>query len=688
MNVKVGVEKECLIFDQSMNPVDLDLDHLPQELVVDFANHQLEVVLAPHSDVLQVEQSIEDLLSIDYFSDKLIWPLSLPLAVNNNVKYDKLDKEYRAGLAAKYGIDKMLYSGIHFNYSNDLLKTTEQYFQLIQSVYEYLPIIIQFTSFSPYAHGYMDGLEQIGKNYGLKNSISLRCSNQYGFSNEKDVHLDFSSYQNYLDSRAKILSDGSLIDEREIYSKIRLKKASSDYIELRFLDINPFVKSGISEETLILVVSLLNYLSLNPALDFNYPRSIDQTEAVSLNGRDRSMNLTIDGQTGSLQELTLSFLDKLITSSSVNTHRDALTKLRVAYQNNHLDLDLMCQMIESQDISVQQFGLDNLHYLQKFEPILAPHDLELSTKLIIQEAQKQGYNVTIESEHDNIIKVSNQNTSHYLVMATKTNLDRYANVLLMDNKYMTKKILSELNISVPTGLLLKRGEKLPELPYQKVVVKPLDTNFGLGITICESSDTNLLNQAIKHAFEYSDPIIIEQYISGDEYRLLVIDGVVEGVITRKNANIIGDGQSTIEQLIAKKNASPLRSRGYRTPLEEIIIDDDLIEVITRQGYKLSDVIPAAVKVVLRNTSNVSQGGDSYEVFEKIPEYYKQIAVKAASGFDAAICGVDMIIDFATSQYAIIEVNYNPAIHMHMFPYRGRGRNVAAKVLEALFKKKD
>lgn len=686
MKVKVGVEKECLIFDQAYNPVDLDIDNLGEEMIVDFANHQLEIVTDTLDSALMQSTRINDLLSKEYFSDKLIWPLSTPLDNNQNVLHNKMDEVYRNSLAEKYGIDKMLYSGIHFNYSNDYLQTKEEYFKLIQSTISYLPIMMQFTSYSPYAHTNLGGLDKIGKNYGFKDSISLRASDRYGYSNDGDVKLDFQTYESFLNSKREAVEIHGLIDEREIYSKLRLKQAGNkNYIELRFLDLNPFIPAGVSDETLVFIESCLNSLSTNPVTNFDYSVSEEQTEMTALHGRNRELQFVIDGKEDSLYNHTLNMFDRLITEASINTYKDHLVNLRLKYINQMLDIDVMCRQIEDDNLTLQQFGENNVHLKTKFEMPYPKLNMELSTKLIMKSSEKRGFDVSIESESQNIIKVSDGVKSEYIVQGTKTNLDGFASVLIMNDKHITKKILNENGISVPQGVLIQSVSKIPTNLEGEVVVKPLNANFGLGISICDSSNSRQLKSAVANAFEYSDEVIIEKYIKGSEYRFLVIDGKLESVVTRKNANVIGDGKSSVKQLIEMKNKSSLRSRGYRTPLEEIVIDEDLLAIIYEQGFELSTIVPHSQKVILRNTSNVSQGGDSHEVLDIMPNKYRDAAIFATKALGVVICGVDMIIDFETGDYAIIEANYNPALHMHMYPYSGRGRNVADKVLEALFK---
>ncbi len=682
MKINIGIEKECLVFDQEMQPVDIDVANLPDDLTVDFANHQLEIVGKINNETHCTDVYLNKLLSHPYFIGKRIWPLSIPLDENENVKHELVDGNYRNYLADKYGIEKMLYSGIHFNYSNELLTTELDYFNLMKKIYVYMPIIMQFTSYTPVLHKEQKGLEPVGKNFGFENSISLRNSREYGFSNDENVVLNYDSLDSFKQSKLDIITKGDIMDEREIYSKIRLKYAGSHYLELRFIDLNPFIPSGISSEQLIFITEVLSYLSKT---DVSFKQDIidSNIELVSLEGNNKQLQLDIDDRLRSIKDHTLYLFDQIITNCENESKKNILNELKWKYQNQLTDFDLMKKQLS--DITLMEFGLENIHVKEVFQPIYPDLDMELSTKLVMQAALNKGFEVQVESKSQNILKISNGEKSEYVIQATKTNLDGYATVLLMNDKHMTKKILEQNNIPVPKGILVKKDEPFNLDIIGLVVVKPLDTNFGLGISIVDSEDKNSLNEAVKTAFSYSDEIIIERFISGEEYRLLVIGDEVVSIVTRKNANVTGDCQKSIEQLIEEKNSSSLRGIGYKRPLEKIIIDDDLIRVLKNQGYDLSTQLDCGQTALLRDTSNVSQGGETYEVSNQIPDKYKQYAVQAAKALGAKICGVDMIIDLHTGDCAIIEANFNPALHMHMYPYSGRGVDAASKVVDLLFK---
>lgn len=684
MKVNIGIEKECLVFDDDFNPVTIDVESLPPELTVDFANHQLEVVGNVYPDAHCNDRELNRILNHPYFVGKKVWPLSTPRQDNENVYYNLIDGDYRQYLAEKYGITKMLYSGIHFNYSNELLTTEADYFELMRKVYVFLPIIIQFTSFTPFDHHPQPGLTKIGENYGRENSISLRSSNQYGFTNKFPLNIDYTNLETFKKSHQQLVASGQIRDEREIYTKVRLKTKPSNYIELRFVDLNPFYYAGISSAQLVLLEEFLGWLTtyqLRGHLD--KPLIQENMERVSLNGLNRSEEYLIDGNSQSLEAHTNWLFTQLLANTTSQINHKALLQLLADYQTQHLDLNIMLNQIRENNLTLQQFGEDNVHTPNVFTDIYPELKMELSTKLIIAEAKKRGYQVDILSEASNIIRVHNDARSEILIEGTRTNADTYANALVINNKQVTKQLLAEANIAVPKGVLLINDQQLTTSFSGKIVIKPLDTNYGLGISIVDATNEREVATALATARTYSNQIIVEEFIAGSEYRFLVIGDEVVSVLTRVNANVIGDGTHNIAELIDLKNQSSMRGTKYRRPLEKIQIDPDLIRVISKANLSLDTIPECGAQINLRETSNVSQGGDSYEVSRIIPRRYKDVALQAVNKLGVKICGVDIIIG-ENGDYGIIEANFNPAIHMHTYPYVGPSINVAAKLLDLLF----
>ena len=276
--------------------------------------------------------------------------------------------------------------------------------------------------------------------------------------------------------------------------------------------------------------------------------------------------------------------------------------------------------------------------------------------------------------------------------ATKTSLDSYVTMLIMENKVITKKILEKDGIVVPEGKDYFNIDeaKSDYIKYKAgVVIKPKSTNFGLGITIFKDKFSKEdYEKALEIAFKEDSSIIIEKFVKGKEYRIFVIDDEVVGILHRVPANVKGDGRKTIKELADEKNLDPLRGVGYKTPLEKIKLGDSEKLFLKGQGLTI-EYIPKKDEVIyLRENSNISTGGDSLDYTDDILETYKKIAVKASKAVGVKICGVDMMIkDIKNSNpegnYAIIELNFNPAIHIHCYPYRGKNRNLGEKILKAL-----
>jgi glutamate--cysteine ligase len=319
--------------------------------------------------------------------------------------------------------------------------------------------------------------------------------------------------------------------------------------------------------------------------------------------------------------------------------------------------------------------------------------MELSTQLLLREAIRRGVSFDIMDRKENFIRLEKNDNIQYVKQATKTSLDNYASILAMENKLVTKKILEEHNIRVPKGeeYTLAEVAKADFLRLQgrAVVIKPNQTNFGTGITILkENMDEATFQRAIDIAFQHDSTILIEEFVAGKEYRFFVLKDEVVGILHRVPANVTGDGMRSIRELVEIKNQDPLRGKGYRTPLEKIQLGE--AEAIFLQAQsKTFDSIPVSGETVyLRENSNISTGGDSIDFTDDIPDSYKQIAIQAAQALNVSITGLDMMIPDYTKEasknnYAIIELNFNPAIHIHCHPFKGKNRKLNEKLMDVL-----
>lgn len=320
-------------------------------------------------------------------------------------------------------------------------------------------------------------------------------------------------------------------------------------------------------------------------------------------------------------------------------------------------------------------------------------DMELSTQMVIAEALQRGLTVEILDRKENFIRLSKKDHIEYVKDATRTSKDSYITSFVLGNKLVSKQILHEAGIRVPVGKSYETKESAVAdyAPFskRKCVIKPKNTNFGIGISILESPFAlQTFIAAVETAFAEDNSILIEEFIQGIECRFLVIQGKTVAVLHRVPANVKGDGTHTIQELVAIKNQHPFRGEGYKTPLEKIVLGETELQMLSAQK-RTPTTIPAQDEIIyLRKNSNISTGGDSLDYTDRVHPAYKQIAEKAAAAASAQICGIDLILSDPNAaplpqNHAIIELNYNPVLYFHDFPMEGENHHVEKAVLDLL-----
>jgi glutamate--cysteine ligase len=317
--------------------------------------------------------------------------------------------------------------------------------------------------------------------------------------------------------------------------------------------------------------------------------------------------------------------------------------------------------------------------------------MELSTQLLAIEARRRGVGVEVLDADDNFLRLTRAGRTDYVKQATRTAADPYIAALIMENKEVTKRVLRDHGLPVPAGFAVKSVEAAAALwerfAGQGVVVKPRSTKFGEGVVVFKDESWRRGGSAaVARALELDSVALIEEFVPGPEYRFLVVGDETVAVLHRVPANVTGDGVRSIRALVEEKNRDPRRGSGYVTSLEKIrlgVVEDGHLRA---QGLDFDSVPVAGRMIFLRENSNISTGGDSLDFTDAVHAGYKEAAVRAARAVGARICGADLIIpdiQAAPGRYSIIELNFNPALHIHDFPFVGKNRRVEGKVLDLL-----
>ncbi|MBC5624866.1 bifunctional glutamate--cysteine ligase GshA/glutathione synthetase GshB [Clostridium sp. NSJ-49] len=713
-------------------------------ITTDFSESQIEVITPTFNSVEECYNFTNVLYDIvaQEIGDEYLWPISMPCILPEDKDIPIAEfcecpmginaRRYREQLMKKYGGKRQLISGIHYNFSfqDDFLKELHKkvgegtsfrefkdnvYLKLVRNYLRYRWLIIYLLCGSNVIHDsfekeYIESLNKINEDtYHNESALSYRNS-QYGYKNNIDLYPNYDSVKAYVDSMNNFVKDKVLESHKELYSQVRLKAADIDnfleslekdgikYLEYRSLDINPFEKGGISLNDLKFLEVFNIFLLVKEESDYEkwQEEALDNQKLIAEQGLS-NVNLKRDGKNISKEEWGLELLRyiknindelNLVSNEIILEMIDKIKDFKITYAYK------MLKKVKSEGFVEANLSLAKKYkesaYKNRFK-LEGYEELELSTQILMKEAIKRGIKVDVLDRSENFISLKKCDKKEYVVQATKTSKDNYATILIMENKVVTKKVLEDNNIRVPKGeeytSIEEAKVKSDKFIGKPIVIKPKSTNFGIGISIfTEGASKDDMIKAFEIAFENDKTVLIEEFIKGKEYRFLVIGDKVAGILHRVPANVIGDGKSTIAELVEIKNQDSLRGKGYKTPLEKIILDKNAELFLKQRGLDFNYIPKCDEIVYLRENSNISTGGDSIDYTDDIPQKFKDIAVKATKAVKAKICGVDMMIEDykeENSPYAIIELNFNPAIHIHSYPYKGKERKIAVEVLKLL-----
>jgi cyanophycin synthetase len=277
------------------------------------------------------------------------------------------------------------------------------------------------------------------------------------------------------------------------------------------------------------------------------------------------------------------------------------------------------------------------------------------------------------------------------IHATCTDLSGNIAVELASDKNKTKAFLNSSSVPVPEGYVIYEAEELDEVISSigfPVVIKPNDANQGKGITLNIYSREQAV-EAFGKAKHHSAEVLVEKYIKGKDYRLLVINYRLVAAALRTPAMVTGDGRSAIRDLVRQVNNDPSRGDDHERILTKIRIDSSTDELLKLQDMSLDSVPPAGMEIFLRQTANLSTGGTSEDVTDIVHPDIILLAERVARIIGLDICGIDFICEdisepLKKGKGAVLEVNAAPGFRMHTNPYKGKPRNAGEAVVNMLF----
>ncbi|MGB3588915.1 MAG: cyanophycin synthetase, partial [Tunicatimonas sp.] len=327
--------------------------------------------------------------------------------------------------------------------------------------------------------------------------------------------------------------------------------------------------------------------------------------------------------------------------------------------------------------------------LQRMREIREQERLGPSTGSIIEEAAARGI-PWIRLNERSLCQLG-YGANQKRIQATITSQTSSISVEISCDKTDTKHLLSQAEVPVPQGKEIRSLEELEDAVKRvgyPLAIKPIDGNHGRGIT-ADITTWKTAQKAFEEAQQVSSSVIVEKHIEGEDHRLLVVNHQLVAAAKRSPAHVIGDGKSTIQQLIDKINEDPRRGYGHEKVLTAIEVDKMTQMIFDSAGYTVDTVLPEGKLLKLKDTANLSTGGTATDVTHKVHPEVEFMAQRVSKVIGLDICGIDVMttdisLPLSETGGAVLEVNAAPGFRMHIAPTEGLPRNVAAPVMDMLF----
>ena len=336
----------------------------------------------------------------------------------------------------------------------------------------------------------------------------------------------------------------------------------------------------------------------------------------------------------------------------------------------------------------QAFDLDAA--VAELRDVAERHAIGTSTGAVVNAALRRDIPALRLTESANLFQLG-WGSRQKRLQATITGATNAIAVGIASDKQLTKALLDGAGVPVPEGdvvTTVEAAQRIARRLGRPVAVKPLDANQGKGVTVdCVGADA--VARAFEFARKHGRRVIVEEYLRGRDYRVLVTGGKIAAASWRRPPHVTGDGKSTIRQLVETENRNPARGDGHTNILTRIPLDALADETLARQGHDLDTVLADGVSADLRGNANLSTGGTAEDVTDLLPEETRDICIRAARTIGLDVAGIDIICEdialpLRAQRGGIIEVNAAPGIRMHQYPSRGTPRDAGDAIVEALF----
>jgi cyanophycin synthetase len=361
----------------------------------------------------------------------------------------------------------------------------------------------------------------------------------------------------------------------------------------------------------------------------------------------------------------------------------------VAYEEEEVGLQSMRDAVKIIRAGIADTEIDVGGIIEQLLSLYEAVRLGPSTAALVEEAKRRGIPVRRLNNYSLVQLGLGKNLRR--IQSTLSDYTSAIAVEIAQDKDDTKRVLGNIGLPVPSGDVARTIERAMDIVQEigyPVILKPLDASHGRGIS-GRIDNEEALREAWNDAREFGNRIVIEPFADGRDHRVLVVNGKVVACAERIPARVVGDGVSTIAQLIEKENRDPRRGVGHTKTLTKLPADNRTAWFLKKQGLVLESVPAKSQTVFLRGTANLSTGGTAVDRTDEMHPDNVTACEMAAGIIGLDIAGIDVLtqdisVPFRENGAVIIEVNAGPGIRMHTHPTEGEPRNVAAPIIDMLY----
>ena len=371
------------------------------------------------------------------------------------------------------------------------------------------------------------------------------------------------------------------------------------------------------------------------------------------------------------------------------TSEDGVYKVAIEYQDETLARECLETARRLLDAAVKDLPFDITAEIQRLRDFAHEVCLGPSTRSIVEAAEMRGIPVR-RLNSCSLVQLGYGHRQRKIMAAETDRTGAIAQEIAQD-KELTRQLLREAGIPAPEGRPVQSAEDAWAAAEEiglPVVVKPQDGNQGRGVATNLRTREQVL-AAYQAARDESTSVIVEKYAPGADYRLLVVGNRLVAAARREPAQVIGDGQHTVSQLVQIVNADPRRGDHHGTVLSRIRLDGVARGVLEEQGLTPESVPALGQVVLIRRNANLSTGGTAADVTDEVHAEVAARAVEAAQVVGLDIAGIDVVArdigrPLEAQDGVIVEVNAAPGLRMHLAPSSGEPRPVGEAIVNLMF----